>query len=58
MLLQIYCMLHVRLPVIGAEQNRVAVEELVQPSGCFDERPHRRVGALERGARAVRAEHV
>ncbi len=48
----------VRLPVIGAEDDGVALEELVEPAGRLDERPHREVDTRERLVRSVGPVHV
>ena len=48
-------LLDVRLPVVGADDHRVALEELVRPAGGIHQRRDRGVAARERLVRAVRA---
>ena len=50
--------LDVRLPVVGAEHDRVPLEELVRPARRVEERRDRRVRAAERLVRGVGPERV
>ena len=51
-------LLDVRVAVVGAEDDGVALEELVRPAGRVEERRDRRVGPGERLVRRVRPERV